>query len=72
MHDADSASAHDIEELRIALERSPDAVERIRFVLVGAARLERALADSEARALASRVGAPRRYVTIVEGSGRIA
>jgi hypothetical protein len=62
VHDADSASAHDLEELRIALERSPDAVERIRFVLVGAARLERALADHEARALNSRVGARIRLV----------
>jgi hypothetical protein len=62
VHDADSASAADLEELRIVLERDPGAVERVRFILVGSARLEHALNDPMARALNSRIGARVRLV----------
>jgi hypothetical protein len=62
VHDADAASPAELEDLSLTLERSPDAVQRIRFILVGAARLERALVNPQTSALNSRVGARIRLV----------
>jgi hypothetical protein len=56
VNDAEGANAAQLERLRGICEKGVDAAERLRLIIVGAAGLERALADPDARALASRIG----------------
>ena len=53
--DADAATVEQLERLRMALEVAPDAIERLRLVLVGDATLPAKLDVSGARALSSRI-----------------
>jgi hypothetical protein len=53
--DADDASVEELERLRTTLEVAPDAIERLRLVLVGDASLPAKLDTSAARALSSRI-----------------
>ena len=53
--DADKASVEQLERLRTTLEVAPDAIERLRMVLIGDASLPAKLDSSAARALSSRI-----------------
>ena len=53
--DADAASVEQLERLRTTLEVAPDAIERLRLVLVGDVSLPTKLDSSGARALSSRI-----------------
>ncbi len=53
--DADSASVEQLEKLRTTIEVAPDAIERLRLVLVGSSSLPAKLDSAGARALSSRI-----------------
>ncbi len=57
VEDADTASAEELERVRMAVECVPDAIERLRVVLIGTPQLEVTLQEPAASALASRVSA---------------
>ena len=69
--DADAASIEQLEKLRTTIEVAPDAIERLRLVLVGSSSLPAKLDAAGARALSSRitsrirVGAPRGRPTFI-------
>ena len=61
VEDADSATAEQLERVRMAVECVPDAIERLRVVLVGTPQLDVTLQEPGASALASRVSAHVRF-----------
>jgi hypothetical protein len=61
VEDADTASAEELERVRMAVECVPDAIERLRVVLVGTPQLDLTLQEPAASALASRVSAHVRF-----------
>ena len=54
---ADSATAEQLDRLRLALEFAPEALGTVRLVLLGTPSLERTLSKPSARSLASRISA---------------
>lgn len=53
--DADDATVAQLERLRVGVEVAPDAIERLRLVLLGGSALVSKLEDRAARALTSRI-----------------
>jgi hypothetical protein len=61
VEDADVATAEDLERVRMAMECEPNAIARMRVVLVGTALLDSTLEQPAATALASRIGTHVRF-----------
>jgi hypothetical protein len=57
VEDADQATVEQFERLRTTLDVGPEAIERLRLVIVGTKKALRTLDDHGARGLASRIGA---------------
>jgi type II secretory pathway predicted ATPase ExeA len=57
VEDADDLDARGLERIRMALECEPDAIERMRIILIGGPRLDLTLAEPAASALSSRISA---------------